>query len=823
MAYTGVGIYLVKSFAKNETEAYTILIFHHQNLFVMTKVNLFFSALFCMLLFIGLPMRSYAQTPIECGVSSNLPLASFQAAYDLAMQNAGSATIASTTNFEIAVHVVILDDGSGSLNESQIVTNLNSSINAANSYFTRNYSFYLCSWETVSVPSSMLRVNSNNLSELEALYDLGHKDNAVNLYIIREFTEFIGGVAFFPWAQTYANNMMVLIRDQTNRPALFAHEMGHYLGLYHTFNGGPINPSSPCETSGDGICQTPPDPGTTHCGFSCVQAPCTAALGPFIYEYNPLRENLMSYYGGCESRSFVEEQLDVMGVSLFHYPTRQGLFQNQFTLRCNDNIPYPEGIVVRPRQETPNSELQLDAFEDAIVEFIAPQQGVTLCEKNTGDDGQFTIAGCNILPATGDVSYGVERESIGNTSYCDVNGVTTWDLILITRHILNIQLFHSPYQYIAADVNNSGTVTTLDQIRIRRLILGLISEFGNVDSWRFVPAYALENPAFESNFNQDPFAAVWQAPDGSNRGYQAVNGQKSYLDYADVNTMFPDVTESTIWSFHAVKSGDVSWSADVSNMADDACINGLRGDGETVLFTESKTSAELLSEGIATDELLLASVSVGQFENMNLEGYQFAVNFDDYALELVAVEPGSIAFSSEDFVVDYTGGGAVIKTLWHNYEATPVPVSQNEKFFTLVFKPKVNLNSMSNLISFGGNDDMADLVVLNGQTKASLVTLQVDYKKVNIKDFIIKEAYGNPFSGTGNLHIKIELKELKSVNLLLQDEFGHSVMLGYNNLVIGENNIEIPASTVQFLQNGKVYYTIATDEQVQSGFLIKMN
>lgn len=237
-----------------------------------------------MLLFIGLPMRSYAQTPFECGVSSNLPLAGFQTAYDLAMQNAGSATIASTTNFEIAVHVVILDDGSGSLNESQIVTNLNSSINAANSYFTRNYSFYLCSWETVSVPSSMLRVNRNNPSELEALYDLDHKDNAVNLYIIREFTEFLGGVALFSWSQTYANNMMVLIRDQTNRPALFAHEMGHYLGLHHTFNGGPINPSSPCETSGDGICQTPPDPGTTHCGFSCVQAPCTATLGPFIYE-----------------------------------------------------------------------------------------------------------------------------------------------------------------------------------------------------------------------------------------------------------------------------------------------------------------------------------------------------------------------------------------------------------------------------------------------------------------------------------------------------------------------------------------------------------
>ena len=47
-------------------------------------------------------------------------------------------------------------------------------------------------------------------------------------------------------------------------------------------------------------------------------------------------------------------------------------------------------------------------------------------------------------------------------------------------------------------------------------------------------------------------------------------------------------------------------------------------------------------------------------------------------------------------------------------------------------------------------------------------------------------------------------------------------MLNYDDLIIGENEIEIAASLVSFLQNGSIFYTIATDEQVQSGTIIKL-
>jgi hypothetical protein len=149
-------------------------------------------------------------------------------------------------------------------------------------------------------------------------------------------------------------------------------------------------------------------------------------------------------------------------------------------------------------------------------------------------------------------------------------------------------------------------------------------------------------------------------------------------------------------------------------------------------------------------------------------------------------------------------------------------VTEDDKLFTLVFKPKVNLTNLNGLLSFGGSNEFKDLVVSTNE-KLNSASLQVSYEKVSVKDFIIKDAYGNPFSASGNLHITLELKELKDVTILLQDNLGQSVLLDYDNLMIGDNNIEIPAYTVSFLQNGSIYYTIATDEQIQSGTIIKMN
>lgn len=77
-----------------------------------------------------------------------------------------------------------------------------------------------------------------------------------------------------------------------------------------------------------------------------------------------------------------------------------------------------------------------------------------------------------------------------------LNGVTSFDLVLLNNHILGTQLLDSPYKLIAADVNNSGSISTFDMVALRKAILHLTDSFPNNEPWRFIEAgYDFPNPA----------------------------------------------------------------------------------------------------------------------------------------------------------------------------------------------------------------------------------------------------------------------------------------------------------------------------------------
>jgi hypothetical protein len=84
-----------------------------------------------------------------------------------------------------------------------------------------------------------------------------------------------------------------------------------------------------------------------------------------------------------------------------------------------------------------------------------------------------------------------------------LNGVTTYDLVLISKHILGTEPFDSPYKMIAADANKSGSITTFDIVELRKLILGIYTELPNNTSWRFVDksfAFPNANNPFQTAF-----------------------------------------------------------------------------------------------------------------------------------------------------------------------------------------------------------------------------------------------------------------------------------------------------------------------------------
>lgn len=129
-------------------------------------------------------------------------------------------------------------------------------------------------------------------------------------------------------------------------------------------------------------------------------------------------------------------------------------------------------------------------------------QGAVVASDTTGANGAYLFTGI----AEGQF-YTIRPYKNTNLT----NGVSTFDMVLITRHILGVAPLNSPYKLIAADVNKSGTVTTFDLVALRKVVLNVETSFpeGNT-SWRFIPAdYVFPDP---TNPFDPPFPEVIVLP-----------------------------------------------------------------------------------------------------------------------------------------------------------------------------------------------------------------------------------------------------------------------------------------------------------------------
>lgn len=76
-----------------------------------------------------------------------------------------------------------------------------------------------------------------------------------------------------------------------------------------------------------------------------------------------------------------------------------------------------------------------------------------------------------------------------------LNGVSTFDVVLIGKHVTGDLLFTSPYQMIAADADCDNDIQLLDTIELRKLILGIYTELPCAGSYRFMDAdYVFPDP-----------------------------------------------------------------------------------------------------------------------------------------------------------------------------------------------------------------------------------------------------------------------------------------------------------------------------------------
>jgi hypothetical protein len=127
------------------------------------------------------------------------------------------------------------------------------------------------------------------------------------------------------------------------------------------------------------------------------------------------------------------------------------------------------------------------------------------------------------------------------------NGISTYDIWLINRHILGIQTL-DPLQRVLGDVNGSETLTNADVVALRQLILVITSNFGpNIPSW-----VAFENSTI-LGINSISFY------------YESMVGIENIGNGLD---FFNSATLSQPFNFKAMKLGDVNFNA-----SDNARIN----------------------------------------------------------------------------------------------------------------------------------------------------------------------------------------------------------------------------------------------------------
>ncbi len=359
----------------------------------------------------------------------------------------------------------------------------------------------------------------------------------------------------------------------------------------------------------------------------------------------------------------------------------------------------------------------------------------------TSNDGEYLFPS---LPAGGDYSVTPMRND-------DVdNGVSTYDLVLISKHVLNVDLLDSPYKVVAADANKSGNISTLDLVAIRKVILRVENQFPNNTSWRFVDkAYA---------FSTIPGAAG-----------------ESFPEVKNYNNLASDQLAA---DFIAVKIGDVSG---------DAIANSILGvDDRTFNGTLNLNAAE--ATAVAGEEFTVEFVA-----DKNVLGYQFTLDYNEKAVELVDIVDG-LASEAQNFNV--TNG--MIATSWNNDVAT-----SNEVMFSLVFRAKSDVNVM-------------DIMTVSSElTKAEAYGIDGDLMNVALNfggatsenEFALYQNTPNPFESETN--IGFTLPEASSATITISDVAGKIVKVVKGDFAKGYNTVSLKRSDIG-VATGVLSYQLET-------------
>ncbi|MFZ1423441.1 MAG: cohesin domain-containing protein [Saprospiraceae bacterium] len=357
----------------------------------------------------------------------------------------------------------------------------------------------------------------------------------------------------------------------------------------------------------------------------------------------------------------------------------------------------------------------------------------------------------------GDLDFGLSKEYVVKPRRIDepMNGVSTADIVKIQRHILGFEKLNSPYKIIAADVNNSASITAADITEIRKLILGVQNEFANCDSWTFVPK------SYKMDLN-----SPWLAP----------------REILVPMVLAKDKKED----FVAIKIGDVT---------DDA-------KGHDIKSSNSRTRElfhfEINNQNIVAGDLIKIAFRSNDFKD--IVGFQFTLKFNPEIFNFAGVDAGKLQLDESNFGLQQVTNG-VITSSWNN--RVPQSFTANEVLYYLNFRANKN-TSLINALDITSDITFAEAYDTQLISRDIILVIRTENGVQNSGIFELYQNMPNPFSKETN--ISFRLPEAGTAKFSFYDLTGKVLKVYELQANKGFNKLKLHRS--EFKSNGIIYYQL---------------
>jgi Dockerin type I domain len=328
-----------------------------------------------------------------------------------------------------------------------------------------------------------------------------------------------------------------------------------------------------------------------------------------------------------------------------------------------------------------------------------------------------------------------------------VNGVSTFDISIMSKHILDIAPITSPYKLIAADVNRDGSVDGADMILTRNIILGRATKFPNNTSWRFMPKSVTPT----TTPNGDPMVDF-----------------KETITYTGLN----DTVRNA--DFVAIKTGDVSGNAVNSlNFSDRQSPLSTRG-APLILSVENA-----ILEAGKTYTFTVSAAS------LDLAVLQFTLSFHNQLIKIKDIQSIDLeGFSEKNYVIFDKEGKLTFS--WNGSEM------KNNTLFKITVDAHQNC-FLKEVLAL--NSDITPAEAYNTEGVAKDVKLVFEMKNTEgvVSALSLLPNVPNPFKNETTIRFRLPAED--AVQLTVFDETGKVLAaqnrvfsMGYNEWILDMGN-----------------------------------